>query len=133
MFHRLVIRYDVRQEYLEESLKKVFALLRRLTMYVRPARLDETRIQFTQNLIFFQDDVAGMNELMGWACLADDMSRVDLDARALMYDDLTCEDLLDAAQSVFRPENLVISIQRDPALTPKNLRPLLAQLRGMLA
>lgn len=133
MFHRLVIRYDVRQEYLEESLRKVFALLRRLTMYVRPARLDETRMQFTQNLVFFQDDVIGMNELLGWSCLADDMSRVDLDARALMYDDLTCEDLLDAAQSVFRPENLVISIQRDPALTPRNLKPLLAELRGMLA
>ncbi|MBR4080237.1 MAG: insulinase family protein [Clostridia bacterium] len=133
MFHRLVIRYDVRQAYLEESLKKVFSLLRRLTMYVRPARLDETRMQFTQNLVFFQDDVLGMNELLGWSCLADDLSRCDLDARALMYDDLTCEDLLDAAQSVFRPENLVISIQRDPSLTPRNLRPLLAQLRSMLA
>ena len=133
MFHRLVIRYDVRQEYLEESLTKVFDLLRRLTMYVRPARLDETRMQFTGNLVFFQDDVIGMNELLGWSCLADDLSRCDLDARAIMYDDLTCEDLLDAAQSVFRPENLVISIQRDPAVGPRNLKPLLARLRGMLA
>jgi predicted Zn-dependent peptidase len=133
MFHRLVIRYDVRQEYLEESLTKVFSLLRRLTMYVRPARLDETRMQFTGNLVFFQDDVIGMNELLGWSCLADDLSRCDLDARALMYDDLTCEDLLDAAQSVFRPENLVISIQRDPSVGPRNLKPLLARLRGMLA
>ena len=132
-FHRLVIRYDVRQEYLEESLTKVFSLLRRLTMYVRPARLDETRMQFTGNLVFFQDDVMGMNELLGWSCLADDLSRCDLDARALMYDDLTCEDLLDAAQSVFRPENLVISIQRDPAVGPRNLKPLLARLRSMLA
>ena len=133
MFHRLVIRYDVRQEYLEESLTKVFGLLRRLTMYVRPARLDETRMQFTGNLVFFQDDVMGMNELLGWSCLADNLSRCDLDARALMYDDLTCEDLLDAAQSVFRPENLVISIQRDPAVGPRNLKPLLARLRSMLA
>ena len=50
-----------------------------------------------------------------------------------MYDDLTCEDLLDAAQSVFRPENLTCSIQRDPALAPRNLKPLLGRLRAMLA
>ena len=133
MFRRLVIRYDVRQELLAESLRKVFTLLKRLRMYVKPARLDETRMQFTQNLVFYQDEVEGMNDLMGWSCLAEDLSRCDLDASAKMYDDLTCEDLLDAAQSVFRPENLVISIQRDPEQTPRNLKPLLAELRNMLA
>ncbi len=133
MFRRLVIRYDVRQELLAESLRKVFTLLKRLRMYVKPARLDETRMQFTQNLVFYQDEVEGMNDLMGWSCLAEDLSRCDLDASAKMYDDLTCEDLLDAAQSVFRPENLVISIQRDPDLTPRNLKPLLTELRSMLA
>ena len=133
MFRRLVIRYDVRQEYLAESLRKVFTMLARLRMYVKPVRLDETRMQFTQNLVFYQDEVDEMNELMGWSCLAEDLSRCDLDASAQMYEDLTCEDLLDAAQSVFRPENLVISIQRDPEVTPKNLKPLLTELRNMLA
>ena len=133
MFRRLVIRYDVRQECLAESLRKVFELLQRLRMYVRPVRLTQTRMQFTDNLIFYADDVSGMNDVLGWAWMADDLSLADLDAQAQMYDDLTCEDLLDAAQSVFRPENLTISIQRDPALTPRNLRPLLAELRHMLA
>ncbi len=133
VFRRLVIRYDVRQEYLVESLRKIFTLLNRLKMYVKPVRLDETRMQFTQNLVFYRDEVDEMNELMGWSCLAEDLSRCDLEASAQMYDDLTCEDLLDAAQSVFRPENLVISIQRDPEQTPKNLKPLLAELRNMLA
>ncbi len=133
MFRRLVISYDVEQALLEESLLQVFQLLRRLTQYVRPVRLDQCRMLFTENLIYFQDDAAAMNELMGWSCLADDLSRTDLDAKAQMYEDLTCEDLLDAAQSVFRPENLCISIQRDPALTPRNLKPLLQRLRTMLS
>lgn len=133
MFRRLVIRYDVRQECLVDSLRRVFELLHRLRLYVRPIRLNQTRMQFTDNLIFYQDDVSGMNELLGWAWLADDLSRADLDAQAQMYDDLTCEDLLDAAQSVFRPENLTISIQRDPAQTPRSLKPLLSQLRSTLA
>ena len=133
LFRRLVIRYDVRQEYLVESLRKVFALLRRLRMYIRPVRLELARLPFTDNNEMLLDSPAGMSELMGWSWLADDLSRADLDAQAAMYDDLTTEDLLDAAQSVFRPENLCVTIQRDPALTPKNLNPLLAELRGMLA
>lgn len=133
LFRRLVISYDVEQELLADSLTQVFQLLRRLTQYVRPVRLDQCRMLFTENLTLYQDDAAAMNELMGWSCLADDLSRADLDAKAQMYEDLTCEDLLDAAQSVFRPENLCISIQRDPARTPKNLKPLLQRLREMLA
>ena len=132
MFRRLVIRYDVRQEHLADSLRQVFALLRRLRMYIRPVRLELARLAFTDNNEMLLDSPAGMNELMGWAWLADDLSRADLDAQAAMYDDLTTEDLLDAAQSVFRPENLCITIQRDPALTLRNLKPLLAELRKML-
>lgn len=133
MFRRLVIRYDVRQECLADSLRRVFELLHRLRLYVRPIRLTQTRMQFTDNLVFYQDDASGMNELLGWAWMADDLSRADLDAQAQMYDDLTCEDLLDAAQSVFRPENLTISIQRDPLQTPRALKSLLSQLRSALA
>ena len=132
LFRRLVIRYDVRQDHLAESLRKVFALLKRLRMYIRPVRLELARLPFTENNEMMLDSPAGMNELMGWSWLADDLSRADLDAQAAMYDDLTTEDLLDAAQSVFRPENLCVSIQRDPALTPRNLKPLLAELRAML-
>ena len=133
MFRRLVISYDVEQELLEESLREVFDLLRRLTQYVRPVRLDQCRMLFTDNLVYYQDDVSAMNDLMGWSCLADDLARTDLDTKAQMYEDMTCEDLLDAAQSVFRPENLCLSIQRDPARTPKNLKPLLKELREMLS
>ena len=111
----------------------MFALLTRLKMYIRPVRLNQTRMQFTDNLQFYLDDVSGLCDLMGWSWMADDLSRCDLDAQAQMYDDLTCEDLLDAAQSVFRPENLTISIQRDPAVTPRNLKSLLTELRAMLA
>ena len=78
-------------------------------------------------------NIRNMNRMLGWAWVAEDLSRADLEAQASMYDDLTCEDLLDAAQAVFRPENLVISIQRDPAQTPKNLKPLLRELRQLLA
>ena len=133
MFRRLVISYDVEQDLLVDSLREVFDLLRRLTQYVRPVRLDQCRMLFTDNLVYYQDDASAMNDLMGWSCLADDLARADLDTKAQMYEDLSCEDLLDAAQCVFRPENLCLSIQRDPARTPKNLKPLLRELRDMLS
>lgn len=131
-FHRLVIRYDVRQEFLTESLRKVFMYLHRLTMYVRPVRLEQARSQFSAANTLAQDSVTELNELAGWAWVAGDVSRADLDAQGVQLSDMTPEDLLDAAQTVFKPENLTISIKRDPAAVPGDLSGLLAELRGML-
>ena len=89
-------------------------------------------MQFTDNLVFYQDDVTGMNDLMGWSCLSGDTSRCDLDARAMMYNDLTEETLLNAAQVIFRPENMTIALQYDPAQCPADVRALLEELRGKL-
>ncbi|MBQ8556927.1 MAG: insulinase family protein [Clostridia bacterium] len=131
-FHRLVIRYSVRQERLVESLCKVFMYLHRLRMYVRPIRLNAVRTQFTANNALLTDSVSELCELAGWAWVAGDASRADLDAKARVFSDLTAEELLDAAQTIFRPENLCISIQRDPNIVMGDLAPLLRELRQML-
>lgn len=131
-FHRLVIRYDVRQEKLAESLRKVFMYLHRLTMYVRPIRLNQVRSHFTVGSALAQDNVSEMNELAGWAWVAGDPSRADLDAQASQLNDLSAEELLDAAQTIFRPENLCISVERSPEAVAEDLEALFAELRGML-
>ncbi len=131
-FHRLVIRYDVRQEYLAESLRKVFMYLHRLSMYVRPIRLNQVRSHFTVGSALAQDDINELNELAGWAWVAGDTSRADLDAQASQLNDLTAEELLDAAQTIFRPENLCISVQRDPNLAKDDMAKLFAECRSML-
>ena len=131
-FHRLVIRYDVRQEKLAESLRKVFMYLHRLTMYVRPIRLEQVRSRFTVGSALAQDNVSEMNELAGWAWVAGDVSRADLDAQSAQLNDLSAEELLDAAQTIFKPENLVISVERDPEAVTDDLGKLFAELRGML-
>lgn len=130
-FRRLVIGYDVRQEKLEESLVEVFTLLRRLRMYIRPVRLMMLRTQFTDNLAMAMDSTEEMNELMGWSWMAGDTSLCDLEACSAMYDEMTVEELVDAAQAIFRPESLTISLQYDKAVTG-DLRPLLGRLREML-
>ena len=131
-FHRLVIRYDVRQEKLAESLRKVFMYLHRLSMYVRPIRLNQVRSHFTVGSALTQDNVSEMNELAGWAWVAGDSSRADLDAQSSQLGDLTPEELLDAAQTIFRPENLTIAVERDPEAVPEDLDKLFGELRGML-
>mgnify|MGYP000717286108 CR=1 FL=1 len=123
-FSRLVIRYDVRSEWLKDTLTKVFAYLHRLTMYVRPARLNQLRTQFTTNNAMLTDDTAALND-------RGDTARADLDAAAAQYNELTAEELLDAAQTVFRPENLTIAVQYDPEAVG-DLRPLLQKLRETL-
>ena len=130
-FSRLVIRYDVRSEWLKDTLTKVFAYLHRLTMYVRPARLNQLRTQFTTNNAMLTDDTAALNDRLGWAWMSGDTAQADLDAAAAQYNELTAEELLDAAQTVFRPENLTIAVQYDPE-TVGDLRPLLQKLREML-
>ena len=131
-FHRLVIRYGVRQEKLAESLRKVFMYLHRLTMYVRPIRLSQVRNHFTVGSALTQDNVSEMNELAGWAWVAGDPSRADLDAQSSQLNDLTAEELLDAAQTIFKPENLCISVERDPSVAAEDMGALFAELRAML-
>ena len=130
-FSRLVIRYDVRSEWLKDTLTKVFAYLHRLTMYVRPARLNQLRTQFTTNNAMLTDDTAALNDRLGWAWMSGDTAQADLDAAAAQYNELTAEELLDAAQTVFRPENLTIAVQYDPE-TVGDLRPMLQKLRETL-
>lgn len=131
-FRRLVIRWDVRQEYLIESLRKVFAYLHRLTVYIRPVRMDQARAMFTSANTLVLDSVGELNELAGWAWIAGDVSAADLDAQAIQLAEMSEAELLDAAQTIFKPENLTISIQRDPAIVTGDLAPLLANLRGTL-
>ena len=131
-FHRLVIRYDVRQEKLVESLRKVFKYLHRLSVYVRPIRLEQVRSHFTVGHALTQDNISEMNELAGWAWVAGDSSRADLDAQASQLNGLSPEELLDAAQTIFRPENLVLSVERDPESVQEDLDELFQELRGML-
>lgn len=131
-FQRLVITYDVRQEKLKESLRQVFTLLQRLRIYIRPARLMLLRTQFTDNLSMLLDSPSEMSEMMGWSWVAGDTSECDLEAQSAMYDEMTVEDLLGAAQAIFKPENLTLSIQKDPNEVG-DLSALLQKLREMLA
>ena len=131
-FHRLVIRYDVRQEKLTESLRKVFKYLHRLSVYVRPIRLEQVRSHFAVGHALTLDNISEMNELAGWAWVAGDSSRADLDAQASQLNDLSPEELLDAAQTIFKPENLVISVERDPETVQEDLPELFQELRNML-
>lgn len=130
-FSRLVIRYDVRQEWLCDTLRKVFAYLHRLKMYVRPARLNQLRTQFTTNNAMLTDDTGALNDRLGWAWMSGDTAQADLDAAAAQYNELSAEDLLDAAQTVFRPENLSIAVQYDSEIVG-DIAPLLNTLRESL-
>ena len=131
-FHRLIIRYDVRQEKLTESLRKVFNYLHRLNVYVRPIRLEQVRSHFSVGHALTQDNVSEMNELAGWAWVAGDASRADLDAQAAQLRDLSPEEVLDAAQTIFRPENLVISVERAPEIVQEEMDELFRELRSLL-
>ena len=83
----------MRSEWLKDTLTKVFAYLHRLTMYVRPARLNQLRTQFTTNNAMLTDDTAALNDRLGWAWMSGDTAQADLDAAAAQYDPEAVGDL----------------------------------------
>lgn len=133
LFRRMVIEYTVSHERLLESLSRAFEILARFCQHVGARQMDRTRVFFTTNLTFQLDQAGAMNELMGWSWLSQDGTEADLETREQMYRDITCEDLLDAAQAIFRNENLCCHIIKNPQkISAKALKETIAKCRGML-
>ena len=110
----------------------------RTTTYTIIRRLTDRGVVKSENAIVSalvkkeEVQLSEMNELAGWAWVAGDPSRADLDAQASQLNDLSAEELLDAAQTIFRPENLSISVERNPDLVAEDMDKLFEELRNML-
>lgn len=134
LFRRVTIDYFVPHEHLQESLSRIGAILSGFKRYVPVSQMERTRAFFTDNLRFQYDQASEMNELMGFAWLSDNIAETDLETQAAMYEDMTCEDLNNAAQAIFRPENLVVTLEKNPQrISPKAVKDALTKLRRELA
>jgi len=134
LFRRLTIDYFVPHEHLVESLRRIGAILSGFKRYVPVRQMERTRAFFTDNLMFQFDQASEMNELMGFAWLSDNIAETDLMTQAAMYEDMTCEDLNNAAQAIFRPENMVVTLEKNPdRISAKAVKDALANLRRELA
>ncbi|MBQ8536629.1 MAG: insulinase family protein [Clostridia bacterium] len=134
LFRRLTIDYFVPHEHLVESLERIGTILSGFKRYVPVSQMERTRAFFTDNLRFQYDQASEMNELMGFAWLSDNIAETDLETQAAMYEDMTCEDLNNAAQAIFRPENLVLTLEKNPKhIASKAVKDAIARLRRELA
>ena len=132
-FRRLTIEYAVANQRLLESLEGVFAILERMRRYISPTQIERARVFFTDNQLMELDQADRMNELLGWGFLSGNAEECDLETRMHMYGDMTKEDILDAAQAIFRPENLCCYIGRNSAkVNTQALKEMLKSCRDML-
>lgn len=134
LFRRVTIDYFAPHERLAESLARIGAILSGFKRYVPVSQMERTRAFFTDNLHFQYDQAGDMNELMGFAWLCGNIAETDLETQAAMYEDMTCEDLNNAAQAIFRPENLVVTLERNPdKISLKAVKEAVKALRHALA
>ncbi len=132
-FRRMTITYLVAHDKLLESLEAVFSILAGLRRHISLRQMERTHVFFTDNLQFLLDETDTLNEMLGWGFLSGNSEECDLDVRAHMYEDMNEEDVLDAAQAIFRPENLCISIAKNPShIKAQVLRETLKKCREML-
>lgn len=134
LFRRLIIDYFVPHEHLVESLERIGAILSGFKRYVPVSQMERTRAFFTDNLRFQYDQASEMNELTGFAWLSGNIAETDLETQAAMYEDMSCEDLNNAAQAIFRPENLIVTLEKNPdKISAKAVKNAITQLRHTLA
>lgn len=132
-FRRFAIDYEVSHDRLLESLELVFSILARLRMFISQEQMDRTRVYFTENEKMILDKVGGMNERLAYAWLAGNSDECDVETRMRLHADLTAEDVLNAAQTIFRPETLCCFIEKNPKkIKSATIRQTLKKCRDML-
>ncbi|NLB90873.1 MAG: insulinase family protein [Clostridiales bacterium] len=130
-FRRMIITFSLPNTSLEEGLRAAFTVIYKLTQHISTRKMNRTRAYFKDNIAFALDDVLEMNNRLGWGYLSDRVEECDTETLEYMYDDVTVEDVLEAAQIVFRPENLSCYICHHPAtVSSHRLQTLLKNVRN---
>jgi len=130
---RFAIDYEVSHERLAESLELVFTILARLRRFISQEQVDRTRVCFTENEKMILDKASALSERLGYAWLGGNADECDVDVRMRLHEDLTAENIQDAAQAIFRQETLSCYIEKNPKkIKSSQLRDALKKCREML-
>ena len=113
-FRRLAIDYEVSHDRLVESLEFVFSILAKLRLFISHEQMDRTKVYFADNERMILDRAANLNERLGMAWLGENTDECDVDIRMRLHEDLTVENIQDAAQTIYRPETLSCFIEKNP-------------------
>lgn len=132
-YRRFAIDYEVAHGRLTESLELVFSILSKLRMFISHEQMDRARVYFTDNERILLDKAGTMNEKLGMAWLNGNTDECDIDIRMRLHEDLTAEDIQDAAQAIFRPETMSCFIEKNPKkVKAAALRETIIKCRDML-
>ncbi len=118
-FRRFVIEFSLPNSQLLEGIEATFQEIYKLTQHISSRKINRTKIYFEDNASFLIDDVSKVNRRLGWGFLSQRIEEVDPETRQQMYRDVSSEDLLEAAQTVFRRENLCCYLSYNPAILSK--------------
>ncbi len=133
-FRRMVIEFSLPNLCLEEGIRGVFQVLYKLTQHISTRKFARSTVYFGDNLSFITDDALALNARLGWAYLSERAEEWEPEMRLKMYEDITKEDMLETAQTVFKPSNLCCYVCHNPAILPKEqLAALINEARLLLS
>ena len=129
-FRRMVIEFSLPNSHLKQGLSEAFAVLYKLTQHISTRKMNRTRIYFGDNQSFLLDSASTLNNLLGWGYLSGRVEECDSETKQHMYQDVAIDDMLEAAQTVFRPENLCCYVSSNPGtVDQEGLKKLIAEIR----
>ena len=75
--------------------------------------MQSNKVFYTDNQYRLLDDVHELNFLIGWRTFVENEPFCSIDELISKYDDVTVRDINEAAEKIFRSQNLVISVSND--------------------
>lgn len=110
---RMSFEFEVHNENIEESLTAVFDILQQSKYGLTENDMQSNKVFYTDNQYRLLDDVHELNFLIGWRTFVENEPFCSIDELISKYDDVTVRDINEAAEKIFRSQNLVISVSND--------------------
>ena len=82
--------------------------------------MQSNKVFYTDNQYRLLDDVHELNFLIGWRTFVENEPFCSIDELIGKYDDVTVRDINEAAEKIFRSQNLVISVSNNNKIYRKN-------------
>lgn len=110
---RMSFEFEVHNENIEESLTAVFDILQQSKYGLTENDMQSNKVFYTDNQYRLLDDVHELNFLIGWRTFVENEPFCSIYELIGKYDDVTVRDINEAAEKIFRSQNLVISVSND--------------------
>ncbi len=112
-YGRMTFEFDVKNTELKKSLISAFEIIRQAKNALSDEDLQSNIVFYTDNQYRLLDDVRSLNFLIGWRSFIEKENLHSIEHLGKCYSDITASDIIAAAQTIFTPTNLILTISNN--------------------